>query len=70
MLIYIIMTSFGTSNQGPFSINYLGSNHLIYCNVEATVIHLFSKMQKLGLVMKIGLGMETDAGKHNPFSIF
>jgi len=27
-------------------------------------------MQKLGHHMKIGLGMETDKGEHNLFSIF
>jgi len=32
--IYVIMTSFRTLSQGPFSINYVGSNHLIYCTVE------------------------------------
>jgi len=36
---------------------------------KATVIHLSCNMQKLGHHMKIGLGMEIDAGKHNP-SIF
>ena len=70
MLIYVIMTSFRTSNQGPISINYVGSNHLIYCNVEGNCNTLLCNMQKLGHHMKIGLGMETDADKQNPFSIF
>jgi len=34
MLIYVIMTSFRTSNQGPISVNYVVSNHLIYCTLE------------------------------------
>jgi len=37
---------------------------------KATVIHLSCNMQKLGHHMKIGLGMEVDAGKQHPFSIF
>jgi hypothetical protein len=36
---------------------------------KAVVIHLSCNMQKLGHHMKIGLGMEVVAGKHNPFSI-
>jgi len=34
------------------------------------VTHLSCNMQKLGNHMKIGLGMERDAGKHRLFSIF
>jgi len=34
MKIYVIMTSFRTRSQGPFTINYAGSNHPIYCTVE------------------------------------
>jgi len=37
---------------------------------KATVIDLSCNMQKLGHHMKIGLRMEVDVGKHNPFSIF
>jgi hypothetical protein len=36
MLIYIIMTSFRIHIQGDISINYLGSNYLIYGTVEQT----------------------------------
>ena len=34
MVIYVIMTSFRCYNKGPIGINYVGSNHLIYCTVE------------------------------------
>jgi hypothetical protein len=64
MLIYVIMSSFKTSNQEPISINYVGSNHLISCAVEGNC-----NMQKLGHHMNIGLGMGVVAGKPNPFSI-
>jgi hypothetical protein len=36
---------------------------------KADIIHLSGNMQKLGHPMKIGLGMEINAG-NNPFSIF
>jgi len=37
---------------------------------KATVIHLSCNMKKMGHHMMIGLGMETDGGKNNPFSVF
>jgi len=43
MVIYVIMTSFRTSNQGPI-INYVGSNHLITGLWKVTVIHLSCSM--------------------------
>jgi hypothetical protein len=30
------MSSFRTFNQGPLGINYMGSNHPIYCTVEGS----------------------------------
>jgi len=61
MLIYVIMIFFKVLSQGPITINYAGSNHLIYCAVERTCIVLFLRHHK-----EIGLGMEVDAGKHHP----
>jgi len=37
---------------------------------KAVVIHMSCNMPKLGHHMKVGLGMEIDASKPNPFSIF
>jgi hypothetical protein len=69
MVIYVIMSSFRTSNQEPISINYVGSNHLITGTVEGNCNTLVLSRAKTGASHE-GLPMEIDAGKHNPFPYF
>jgi len=58
------MTPFRTSNQVPISIIMWVQIISFTALWKAVVTHL----KKLGHYMKIGLGMEMEAGKCHPFS--
>jgi hypothetical protein len=66
MVIYLIMTPFRTSNQVPISIIMWVQIISFTALRKAVVTHL----AKNGHCMKIGLGMEMEAGNNNPFSKF